>query len=155
MVLKAHQCFDDCLTVILQHRGFSYLFFWLPVNSLEVHKKLSGDQTRMADLNWSKEYCVMYYIVLDSEVEDTDFPKIVLALRLAENVLLLGVGEWLPLHHMLFFTSPSFSYETVCILTQVFTLGFTILVWVWNDWSSVFVLSCWPTPLYRPILADQ
>lgn len=47
----------------------------------------------MADLNSSKEYCVPYNIVLNSEVEGIDFPKIVLALRLAGDGLLLGVGE--------------------------------------------------------------
>lgn len=59
IVQMTHWCFDDCWTVILQYRGFSYLSLWLPMNRRVVHKKLKGKQTRMADLSWSQGYCAL------------------------------------------------------------------------------------------------
>lgn len=50
-------------------KDFSASHTVLPVERLGVHRKLGGDTTRTAGLDWTKGYSILFGVMLNSKTE--------------------------------------------------------------------------------------
>lgn len=93
-VLKAHQCYSYCMFFTASRPS---LFLTVPSSDsgLWVGKKLGGDTSGTADLKRPKGYPMPYNIMLIYRNWGGSFSHIAVSPR-----LLVGGGEWLPLHHV-------------------------------------------------------
>jgi len=149
------QCFGCGWTVLGQCQGF--LFVLLPppppaLSGLGLGKRLGGDIARTADPNWPKGYSVQYHVALsiktglpEEEGEGVLFSKVAFAQRLLDISPLVGVVDWLPVHHLNFF--PLHFLNWLCLDSWV-------LLWLFlfsplsccrgSEQTTVCVLGCWP-----------
>ena len=160
MLLQSSAIVDQCLP-----RLKAFWFSSAPsINRLEMREKLAGDTARTADPNFPKGYSISYGIMLSNKNwygSRGCLPRQHLLWHSLGMGLLMGSGEWLSLHHLLFFNlfaslvNLSLSQPT-SFITFVLLILSPVPLGVGSERMAVWVFSCWPGSIqYRSLMTKQ
>lgn len=123
--LIAHQWVGYCWAALTQHQSrFSLFPLFSPVTRLQIGMGLGGDMIQAAGSGWQEDYYMSQNVMLSNKNRGGGFRGGSHCLETSLGIgLLVGHGEWLPLHLLFYFSCLFSSLIKLYLDTQVSSLG--------------------------------